>query len=879
MEVDGQRWNVIIHKGHFQFVICAIFISLITFNWFSGVGFFAGADLGLGLVRPNDFLHIYQYNWNGLDGFGQPVYGYLEIPYLQTMVFLQSIFGGKAQVLFLTIPVISAFSLTYFGLIRLKLGAPAISLLGAAIMSIGPLVTFRIWNVPIPASFGTLVFGALILYLMCLIIGPDRFRIWRVVVPLLLLAPFYLLAFTNPYYAMGASIPFVLLSAYMLLTHAYSYLKKNERYGRFRLELPEIMTILLFTAMVIFLILLPLFSSGIAGDRISTISSQNQSSLVDYVRGESRTPFAVTIFSYDPSAENLSGLARLFLSTLLVSLALIPLFELRSIPIHLRRAYMFFLAILIVGWTLEKGIQEPFAQLNEAFYRALGSLAIGFRSPSSKFSIIQVIALAPLAAIGLSRMVYSTLPLIKKPFFKHGINVKYIVVGTLVFLMVAYSITDPLVSGDLGANQVMKQPNDLLTPHLQKINDLIKPYGQGRLLLLPLDYNIWSAYKLDNNSEGYQYLGPNEYMVIGAPTLTQYESGLNEFLRLLINEQNPSGIRALFKLGNINTIVFDAQKVDPTGNFPAAQQKAWLATLQSALGSDIEEIPSEWPFIAYHSKIPSSYCYAAEARPGVNESTNTVDLMNNGGMVLANKSSGVGDVVNNVGNISIPFHSDPGNLSALITWDFSVPVQISDIPDILATMKVSDSWNVSGIVIDLISTNGSELSWVIPKPYPFENLRLEADSAFLLGDGSNVTEIHQLILRVNTISSTPEDFHFEISQLNIVPSTRLALTPLPFEWIDSDHWIVHVNNGSTGLIIFSQTFDPYWTLSDGDSTSARSYGLYQINVFNGSFHGDLKINYIDPIKIPSYLDGMTIFLIILIVILFVEIAWWSIRKY
>jgi hypothetical protein len=813
-----------------------------------------------------------------MDGFGKPVYGYLEIPFHQSMIFLRSIFGNEAQVLFLTIPVLSAFALTYFGLNRLKLGTPTISLLGAFAMAMGPLVTLRIWNVPITASFGTLVFGALVLYLVCLLIGPEPFRMWRVAVPLLALWPFYLLAFTNPYYAMGAAIPLVLLALYLLFDRLLSVYRKDGRHTGPRIGYPEIFTLGLILIMILLLVLVPLISTGIGGTRISSIS-QNQISLIEYVKQESQTPFAITLLNFDPSVENLSGWGRLLLSTFLLSLALLPLLELKRLPEQLRRAYLLFLGVLIIGWTLEKGIQEPFSQINEAFYSLMGSLAIGFRSPSSKFSILQGIALAPLVSIGLSRIWYATQPLGRRPLFRTRINLKYLAVGSLVLVLVGYTVTDPLVNGDIGNNQVMKQPKDLISQHLQKINDLIKPYGEGRLLLLPLDTDIWSAYRLDNSSDGYQYLGPNEYMAIGTPTLTHYESGLNDFLSLLLAEQNPSGIRALIQLGNINTIVLDLQKIDPAGHFPAVSQKAWLETLKSALGKDLEQIPSDWPFTAYHITLPTSYCYAAKERLGVNESIGLIGSIADGNLTLSSKSPGVGNITG-AGNVSIPFRADSSNLSASVVWNFTDPIQITDIPDILTSMNVPDSVNVSGIVIDLLSANGSGYSWVVPKPYPFQDLRLGADSAFMSnGIETNVTAVKQIRITINTISQKVEDFGFEVVRLDIVPSTRLTLEPIIVDWVDSDHWTLHLANASTGLVLFSQSYDQHWTAISGNSSSPEPYGELNLNLFRGAFGGDFQINYVEPNKIPSYQAGMSIFLAILLTALAGDILWWVWRRH
>jgi len=824
----------------------SLVVILSSLRFFYGVWFFGGGDLGISLECPEKYLEVTRYSWNYLEELGSPVNNSFELPVFYIYTLLKSLFGSMATYLtFSMVPWLGAFLLIYIGLN--KFGNPFASFLSALIYVLGPATAQKYLSVPIVSTYATILLGGVIIYSICEVLSSENISLKRLLAPSLLTSPFYLPAFTNPYFAFGAILPLLLLDSYLvsrlMLVRIGIFSKLNEKEALRVIIKAAIITSIFVSLLAIYhLISLLTLSESV----LKKLPSDPQY-ILKYARAESSV---IPIYTHFLNVKEIyvEYYPRIILSLIILFIAFYPM--LRRRWNHLKGFYLVFTSFYILSILLEKGVKEPFAFINEAFYVLFAPYSFGFRAPFQKFGSSTIICFTFLFYVGIVHL--SNRLDLKYIFKARGRRIGKAMTSTLIILISVYLIFDPVVSGKTIRESWMQQERNYIALHFEKLRTLLSGEIDGRILLLPLSYGVWSDYELDGNpSNGFEYIGTNEGWMLGIPVLTKYSWGQNNYLKKLISEMkyatlDAEGIKELMKLGNIKYVVFDYKKFDHYGVFEQANQFELIKTLERALSSEIIVDNISNGFEIYRINDKTSYFYSVQETED-----EIVDVIRAITESEANLSPFTPQTTCAYRNQAIKISLDSDGYErreARFFIEFYTPLNLKRIPEIKLSLESDNPDVIEAIYVAISAPHlvKGYLQWVAIPPSQDFNLQLMKGNFTKTALG-NITRID---IAIWVKKGVVGNFTFNIRELKISTKEPLRMQALDdYRRVTPDVWELHLNSSSPIQVVFSQRYDPNWKIYVYSEDTGELLEVISMNPFYDSIFNSFRIKHEGMLKV------------------------------
>jgi len=866
-------------------VVGSFIVAFVFFRCFCGVGFFGGADLGLSLMYPKDYLEVISHSWNYLGELGYPLSNLAEIPPFQVYSLMESVFGNMGVYFFFSaVPWLSSFVLVYIGLKRFD-KKPFARFLSALVYVLGPTMAQKYLSVPLVSIYATMLLGAIVIYSICEILPSGLSP--RRLLPFILFFPFYSAAFLNPYFAIGALLPLLLLSSWLVISIVLDRVNAKSKGNPCKTIVKALTVTSIFFIFLAIYHAVPLLTSAYGENLLGRLSS-NTEYVIGYVRGESSAiPFYASFLNV--TVVSADYYVRIALSLIILLIAFYPMTRRRES--RFGKFYLVFVSFYIVSIFLEKGAKEPFAFINEALYRLCVPYSFGFRSPFQKFGISSIVFLTLMFFEGITSITHQATHAIKR------IHVSRVVTLLVFTLLLVYLFCDPVISGKIIREYSMAKNRNYIEPHLRELRTLLKD-GDSRVVLFPLSYGVWSDYELDeNSSNGFEYEGTNEYLVLKKPILTQYSWGRNDFLNKLLSEMkyatlDPEDAKELLRFGNVKYIVFDTDKFDHYGVFRYEEQSALVENLRKALGDELKVCNiTSTSFKAYEFADETSYLYAVDE----NSSMKIVDAIDN----ISKSQAKVGYVTLKEeqvrtcenGSIGIQLDSDGyGRREAHIFVEFYKPQVFTRIPQVNLSVYTGNPDVISAIYVSVSSNTDDSLQWVaVPPNQPFINITYEnnlLDSMKGNFTRESLSNITRLDIAIWAKEGAVGNLTFIIKGLKISTKEPLHFETISnYNMIEPDVWEFYLNNTSSSQrIVFSQAFSSNWaayvySLSTGELLEVIPATQFYNQMFNSfKIEAQSNVKVVLKNRLNDALDLQNHLLILLGVTGFTVVAFVELRK-
>jgi hypothetical protein len=748
----------------------------------------AGGDLGLSVSHASQFFKLLHYTWNHLAESGSSIMTVLWYPYYLFITIISSVAGIKTTtIIFFILPLLIAFSLSYYG-VRKLLKNDLLALLAALVLIYNPLSSRAYLSVTLHPTYAVYAFSGFFIYLYFSIIFSNGLRVKNLVLAAILTLPFMLISFSNP----GYGLPVLVVGTFMIV---FALISSKDR--RKVVSSIAIVSTLILALSTPFLLVYSSLASNISG----SVLPRDVDYILRYVEIESKAiKFYVNFF---PIKEEITPrIITIVLSLLVIFLGFaLPAVKVNKASRELKMLFLLATLLYVFGITLSKGIQEPLGIVNMLFYELLAPYSFAFRSPFSKFSIITVIGIFLGISLGLK--------LLEERFRKKRNMMKYFLMVVLIAMMLSqYYI---VVKNQSTEWSLLKNIDDLNMLNLlaqlrQSLSD------DGRALIFPLNYGVFSEYKLNR---GFYKGAANEYILLEKPVLVNYIWGKNKHLKELIvalETNDYVNILRLVKLYNIKYAIYIPFKVDIN---PWDDRKLFNILINYTNAICHEQNDS---IKLCRLSINTSYFYqdsiidkpegGYEVRRIVIWPSSEVTIV----PVTVTKEDI--DLEKEVIMITIPKRVREG----AVDISFKVPLNIPSLLDLKINLElfISKPEYIDIIYLGLNTIHGY-VTYLLPRPYTqIYNITLSFDNIIKYYNFDVCNNVIALRLSIWKKSENIETIQVKLMKLTLAYSSKevlqrsLSLKPLKYEYQNPTLWKLNINSVKPFTLVFAVSYDPLW---------------------------------------------------------------------